>query len=117
MWSLFSRRDWRRFPDDEVGNTLHKLTRNGREALETIGIDLSCAFADERDARDFLARVRLPRVEPVIESPDEVSDGRWHVETMREASPTHAAVTVAIADMRRLAETYRGTLSGWHLFW
>ena len=117
MWNLFKRRDRARFPDDEVGNTLYKLTAKGTEGMPTIGIDLTFGFRSEADATAFAGQIGGPKVQADIVPPDDAQAGEWRVETMREAVSTHSAVTEVIARARAEAREARGTLARWHLFW
>ena len=102
------------FPDDDNGDVLRNMERNGDDLSQPRNIDFEHVFPTQEKALSFAARA--------INQTDEVGiswyeEARcWQVRVTRHMVPDHAALTELELDLQAVAREEGGDSDGWGCF-
>lgn len=99
------------FPDDDNGDVLRNMLRNGDDLSEARMLDFEHIFPSDEKALAFVARA-LTQTDQVRLSWYE--DARcWNVQVSRYMVPEHKAIGELESHLRALAREHGGDSDGW----
>jgi len=104
-----------RFPNDENGNILPKMIREGDDLSKSRKMDFYFAFPEKHQAETFAGQVRLTMsLVPEVSRYEECN--MWQATVCKEMIPTHQAITELETALDQIAQLYEGEADGWGCF-
>lgn len=107
------RRDFSRFPDDENGDVLWRMARNGDNLAKSREIDFSVIFPTEDAALDFAVQLLRNDLKVSFAAYDGNEELPWQVQVHVCMEPTHANITDFENQLAEGAAELGGRNDGW----
>jgi len=104
------------FPDDENGDVLRRLQRDGDDLTQARSIDFTVVFQNEEAAERFAEHFRRLGCEVSCEETHSVPELPWDVVIARELVPSYAGITAFENELQEVASTFGGRNDGWGCF-
>jgi hypothetical protein len=104
------------FPDDDNGDALRRLQRDGDDLTQARGIDFTVVMPTEDAAEQFAARLRLLGCEVSCEETHCVPELPWDVVIAKNMVPSHAGITEFENELQQIADKFGGRNDGWGCF-
>jgi hypothetical protein len=108
------KRDPAKFPDDENGEILWRLTESGDDLSIARDIDFSLDFSSEQAALDCGAYLFRNEYKIQLDPPlEDDPDSPWTVQVMPFMAPDHAEISALEAHLATIARHFGGDCTGW----
>ena len=101
------------FPDDENGDVMRRMQRNGDDFTKPRDIDFSVVFPSEIAANEFAGRFRQSGYKVSVEEWDGNRELPWDVTITRFMLPNHAKITEMEETLNLAAFPLGGRKDGW----
>ena len=103
------------FPNDENGDVLRGLVRDGDDLTKPRDVDFSVIFMDKASAERFMEIVKHQDVKVELNQQDQ-DDQTWGVTVTRFMIPTHHVITSMEINLEEIAKPLGGKNDGWGCF-
>ncbi len=104
------------FPDDENGDVLRRMQRNGDDFTRPRDIDFSVVFPSELAAEEFAEGFRRSGFKVSVKQWEAERELPWDVTVTQYMLPTHAGVTEMEETLEHSAVALGGQNDGWGCF-
>jgi hypothetical protein len=101
------------FPDDDTGDALRRLHRNGDDLTRPRDVDFTVVFATKAAAGRFAEHFGKLGYKVSIRESDCVPNLPWDVLVVRQMVPSHAGITEFEEELQEVAEGLHGRNDGW----
>jgi hypothetical protein len=101
------------FPDDENGDVLRRLQKNGDNLTMPRDVDFSVVFATEESAQKFAEYFVRCAYKVSVTNSNCVPDLPWDVVVTKHMVPSHNEITEAEETLQDIAEGLGGRNDGW----
>ena len=104
------------FPDDDNGDVLRRMQRNGDDFTMPRDIDFSVVFPNDTVAQAFADHMRQSGYRVSVRESGCVPDLPWDVTVTNYMLPTHSGITEVEETLEAVASTLGGRNDGWGCF-
>jgi hypothetical protein len=104
------------FPDDENGDVLRRLQKDGDDLAKLREVNFTVVFATEKPAQEFGEHFVRRGYKISIEKSNCVPDMPWDVVVTRHMAPSHSGITQFEEELQEIAEGLGGRNDGWGCF-
>lgn len=104
------------FPDDENGDVLRRLQRDGDDLTQPRDIDFTVIFPGQFEAEAFANHFRCLGYEVSVEETKAKPEAPWDVLVVKNMIPSHAGITGFEALLQNVASGFGGRNDGWGCF-
>ena len=101
------------FPDDENGDVLRRMKRNGDDLKISRDINFSVVFPSVGEAQDVVACVRQLGLKTSVEKSGCVPEAPWDVTVTKHMTPTHEDITEFEEVLDDMSNPFGGRNDGW----
>jgi hypothetical protein len=103
-------------PDDENGDVLRRLQKNGDDLSKPRDVDFTVVFATEESAQEFAQHFVRHRYKVSVANSNCVPDLPWDVVVTKHMVPSHSGITEFEEALQDIAEGLGGRNDGWGCF-
>jgi hypothetical protein len=104
------------FPDDDTGDALRRLQKDGDDLTKARGIDFTVVFPTANAAEQFAEHFRHLGHKATVENSNCVSELPWDVIVVHCIVLSHAEITAFEESLQTVAVTFGGRNDGWGCF-
>jgi hypothetical protein len=104
------------YPDDDTGDALRRLWRNGDDLTEPRDVDFTVVFAIEVAASEFAEHFKKLGYKVSIKESNCVPDLPWDVLVVGHMVPSHAEISEVENELQVIADGLGGHNDGWGCF-
>lgn len=104
------------FPDDENGDVLRRMLRNGDDLTKPREVDFSVVFPSASVAQDFADHFGRLGFKVSVRESNCVPELPWDVTVSNHMLPTHAGITDFEGTLEAAAVPFGGRNDGWGCF-
>jgi hypothetical protein len=104
------------FPEDENGDVLRRMERNGDDLSVPRDINFSVVFSSEEKAENFADFVRQRGLKASVENINCVQEAPWDVIVTKHMRPTHKAISDFEEELDHISASLGGRNDGWGCF-
>jgi len=104
------------FPNDDTGDALRRLQRDGDPLTQTRDIDFTVIFATEAAAKEFSSRFVAVGYKVFIEETHCKEDLPWDVRLVKRMLPTYEGIRAFENELEEAAVNLGGRNDGWGCF-
>ena len=101
------------FPDDENGDVLRRMQKDGDDFTKARDIDFSVIFPNESSAKQFADHFGKAGFKVAIEEWEGDRELPWDVTVTRHMYPTHSEITQIENALEGVAAPLGGANDGW----
>ncbi len=104
------------FPDDENGNVLRQMQKNGDDLTKSRNVDFTVVLPNQQAAEKLADHFKKLNYKVEIENSGTVSDLPWDVRVVKNMIPTHTDITNFEQELANFAAPLGGRNDGWGSF-
>ena len=104
------------FPDDENGDVLRRLQKNGDNLAKPRDVDFTVVFANEESAQEFAEHFIRHGYKVSVGNSNCVPDLPWDVVVTKHMVPSHNEITQTEETLQDIADGLGGRNDGWGCF-
>jgi len=104
------------FPNDENGDALRQMMKNGDDLSKSRAIDFTVVFRDEPSAREFASHFERNGFPAKCEFTSATRGLPWDVVVVKHMVPDHRAIGEFEAELQACAGVLGGRNDGWGCF-
>ncbi len=104
------------FPDDDNGDVLRRLQKNGDNLTESRVVDFTVVFATEESAQEFAEHFLRHGYKVSVRNSNCVQDLPWDAVVEKNMVPSHGGITQFEEELQEIAEGLGGRNDGWGCF-
>jgi hypothetical protein len=101
------------FPNDDNGDVLRRLQRNGDNLTKPRDVDFTVVFATEESAQEFAERFLRHGYKVSVRNSNCVQDLPWDAVVKKHMVPSHSGITQFEEELQEIAESLGGRNDGW----
>lgn len=110
------KRDYSQFPNDENGDILFSMARDGDNLSKPRDIDFSVIFPAEEESLEFASLYKHKGLKAEASMYDGEEGYSWEVVVTKFMLPTHEAITAFENELAENAKKNKGQNDGWGCF-
>ena len=103
-------------PNDENGDVLRRLQKNGDNLAKPRDVDFTVVFATEESAQEFAEHFLRGGYKISVSNSNCVPDLPWDVVVTKYMVPSHSGITQSEEALQEIAEGLGGRTDGWGCF-
>jgi Regulator of ribonuclease activity B len=105
------------FPDDDNGDVLHRLQKNGDNLTESRVVDFTGVFSTEESAQEFAEHFLRLGYKVSVRHSNCVQELLWDaVVKKKNMVPSHSGITQFEEELQEISEGLGGRNDGWGCF-
>ena len=104
------------FPDDDNGDVLRRLQKNGDNLAKPRDVDFTVVFATEESAQECAKHFVGRGYKVSIGNSGCATDLSWDVIVTKHMVPSHSGITQFEEELQEIAEGLGGRNDGWGCF-
>src|ERR1700761_2110767 len=104
------------FPEDENGDVLRRMERNGDDLSIPRDINFSVVFASREKAESFAALIHQRGLKISVENSNCVQEAPWDVTVTKHMQPTYKAIKDFEEELDHISTSLGGRNDGWGCF-
>ena len=104
------------FPDDDTGDALRRLQKNGDDLTKARGIDFTVVFPTANAAEQLAEHFRNLGHKATVANSNRVPELPWDVIVIHCIAPSHAEITAFEESLQMIADSFGGRNDGWGCF-
>ena len=104
------------FPDDENGDVLRRMERNGDDLTKPRDIDFTVVFADDISANHFARHFKDLGLGTSVKFSETVKELPWDVRVVKNMVPLHNEIGEFEKELELFASPLGGRNDGWGCF-
>ena len=101
------------FPDDDTGDALRRLQKDGDDLTKVRPIDFTVVLTNANAAEQFAEHFRHLGHQVTVENSNCVTELPWDVIVVNSIAPSHAEIAAFEGSLQIVADTYGGRNDGW----
>ena len=101
------------FPDDDNGDVLRRLQKNGDNLTKPRDVDFTVVFATQESAQEFAEHFLRHGYKVSVRNSNCVQDLPWDAVVKKNMVPSHSGITQFEEELQEIAEGLGGRNDGW----